>query len=81
MQEKRTNTVNDDSGNDVEREEVDKDVVQRKYHLLTAKFFIRNPGKPMLYNVLQKSLFSLAILRQSSGNRMLVALQQSTFCF
>lgn len=73
MQEKRTNTVNDDSGDDVEKEEADKDVVQIEYPLLIVKFFIRKPRKPMLYNLLQKSLFALAMLRQSSRNRTLVS--------
>lgn len=73
MQEKRTNTVNDDSGDDVEKEEADKDVVQIEYPLLIVKFFIRKPRKPMLYNLLQKSVFALAMLRQSSRNRTLVS--------
>ena len=73
MQEKRTNTVNDDSGDDVVKEEADKDVVQTEYPLLIVKFFIRKPRKPMLYNLLQKSLFALAMLRQSSRNRTLVS--------
>lgn len=73
MQEKRINTVNDDNGDDVEKEEADKDVVQIEYPLLIVKFFIRKPRKPMLYNLLQKSLFALAILRQSSRNRTLVS--------
>lgn len=73
MQEKRTNTVNDDSGDDVEKEEADKDVVQTEYPLLIVKFFIRKPRKPMLYNLLQKSVFALAMLRQSSRNRTLVS--------
>lgn len=73
MQEKRINTVNDDNGDDVEKEEADKDVVQIEFPLLIVKFFIRKPRKPMLYNLLQKSLFALAILRQSSRNRTLVS--------
>ena len=73
VQEKRINTVNDDNGDDVEKEEADKDVVQIEYPLLIVKFFIRKPRKPMLYNLLQKSLFALAILRQSSRNRTLVS--------
>lgn len=60
---KRTNTVNDDSGDDVEKEEADKDVVQIEYPLLIVKFFIRKPRKPMLYNLLQKSLFALAMCK------------------
>lgn len=63
MQEKRTNTVNDDNGDDVEKKEADKDVVQIKYPLLIVKFFTRKPGKPMLYNLLQKSLFCISYIK------------------